>query len=88
MSNSLCEFMKNIKDKVLQEQIDDNLDFELGMQMSSLGPIPKTKKQASEVIKRIFNSSNQPFYTPGNDIQLDTDLKKLKDKIRFYTSRN
>ena len=76
--------MKNIKDNVLQEQSDDNLEFELGMQMSSLGPIPKTKKQAAEVIKRIFNSSDQPFYGPGDNIPLNTDLKKIKDKIRFF----
>ena len=76
--------MKNIKDNILQEQTDDNLDFELGMQMSSLGPIPKSKKQAAAVIKRIFNSSDQSFYGPGDNISLDTDLKKIKDKIRFF----
>ena len=73
--------MKNIKDNVLQEQTDDNLEFELGMQMASLGPIPKTKKQAAEVIKRIFASSHQPHYGVGDNISLDKDLKKLKDKI-------
>ena len=76
--------MKNITDKQLHEQDTDNLGYELGMQMSSLGPIPKTKKQSSEVIKRIFNSSNQPFYGVGENISLDSDLKKLKDKIRFF----
>ena len=76
--------MKNTKDNIIQEQTDDNLDFELGMQMSSLGPIPKSKKQAAEVIKRIFNSSDQPFYGPGDNISLNTDLKKIKDKIRFF----
>ena len=76
--------MKNTKDNIIQEQTDDNLDFELGMQMSSLGPIPKSKKQAAEVIKRIFNSSDQPFYGPGDNILLNTDLKKIKDKIRFF----
>ena len=76
--------MKNITDKQLHEQDTDNLGYELGMQMSSLGPIPKTKKQAAEVIKRIFNSSKQPFYGVGENISLDSDLKKLKDKIRFF----
>ena len=76
--------MKNIKNNILQEQTDDNLDFELGMQMSSLGPIPKTKKQAAAVIKRIFNSSNQPFYKPGDNMALGDDLQKVKDKIRFF----
>ena len=76
--------MKNITDKQLYEQDTDNLDYELGVQMSSLGPIPKTKKQAAEVIKRIFNSSNQGFYSPGQDIPLDTDLNTVKDKIRFF----
>ena len=76
--------MKNIKDNVLQEQKDDNLGYELGVQMSSLGPIPKAKKQAAEVIKRIFNSSNQEFYKPGDDISLGKDLNTTKDKIRFF----
>ena len=76
--------MNNITDKQLHEQDTDNLGYELGMQMSSLGPIPKTKKQAAEVIKRIFNSSKQPFYGVGENISLDSDLKKLKDKIRFF----
>ena len=52
--------------------------------MSSLGPIPKSKKQAAEVIKKIFNSSKQDFYKPGEDISLNTDLRKTKDKIRFF----
>ena len=51
--------MEITKDKELVEQDTDNLELELGMQMASLGPIPKTKKQAAEVIKRIFNSSSQ-----------------------------
>ena len=76
--------MKNIKDNVLQEQKDNNLDYELGVQMSSLGPIPKAKKQAAEVIKRIFNSSKQEFYKPGDNISLGDDLKTTKDKIRFF----
>ena len=84
MSNSLCEFMENTKYKEFYEQDSDNLDFELGVQMSSLGPIPKSKKQAAEVIKKIFNSSKQDFYKPGDDISLNTDLKKTKDKIRFF----
>ena len=46
--------METTKYKELHEQDTDNLDFELGMQMSSLGPIPKSKKQAAEVIKRRF----------------------------------
>ena len=70
--------MKNIKDNVLQEQKDNNLDYELGVQMSSLGPIPKAKKQAAEVIKRIFNSSKQEFYKPGDNISLGDDLKTTK----------
>lgn len=73
----------NIITQVIQEQVDD-LEFELGVQMSSYGPIPKSKKQAAEVIKKIFNSSKQPFYNVGDDILLDVDLKKHKDKIRFY----
>ena len=79
--------MNKIKNKILQEQTNDKpnpLDFELGMQMSSLGPIPKTKKQAAEVIKRIFNSSNQEFYKPGNNIPLGKDLNTIKDKVRFF----
>ena len=76
--------MKNIKDNVLQEQKDNNLDYELGVQMSSLGPIPKAKKQAAEVIKRIFNSSNQEFYKPGDNISLGDDLNTTKDKVRFF----
>ena len=76
--------MKNITDKQLHEQDTDNLDYELGMQMSSVGPIPKTKKQAAEVIKRIFNSSKQPFYGVGENIPLDSDLNKIKDKVRFF----
>jgi len=84
MSNSLCEFMKNTKYKEFYEQDSGNLDFELGVQMSSLGPIPKAKKQAAEVIKRIFNSSKQDFYKPGDNISLNTDLKKVKDRIRFF----
>ena len=80
--------MKNTKDNILQEQTDEELEqalkFELGMQMSSLGPIPKTKKQAAEVIKRIFGSSKQLHYEVGAPINLGTDLKKLKDKIRFF----
>ena len=69
---------------MLHEQKDDNLGYELGVQMSSLGPIPKAKKQAAEVIKRIFNSSNQEFYKPGDDISLGKDLNTTKDKIRFF----
>ena len=84
MSNSLCEFMENTKDNILQEQKDNNLDYELGVQMSSLGPIPKAKKQAAEVIKRIFNSSNQEFYKPGDNISLGDDLNTTKDKVRFF----
>ena len=76
--------MNNITDKQLHEQDTDNLGYELGMQMSSLGPIPKTKKQAAEVIKRIFNSSKQPFYGVGENISLDSDLNKIKDKVRFF----
>ena len=76
--------MENTKYKEFYEQDSGNLDFELGVQMSSLGPIPKSKKQAAEVIKKIFNSSKQDFYKPGYDISLNTDLKKTKDKIRFF----
>ena len=39
--------MKNTTDKKLYEQDTDNLGYELGVQMSSLGPIPKAKKQAA-----------------------------------------
>ena len=73
MSNSLLLIYEDItKYKELPEQTNDNLEFELGMQMSSLGPIPKSKKQAAEVIKRIFNSS-QPtiLQCPGENISLD-----------------
>ena len=82
--------MKNKKDNILQEQTKEDLErekqlnFELGMQMASLGPIPKTKTQSAAVIKRIFGSSKQDFYNVGDDILLGTDLKKLKDKIRFF----
>lgn len=76
--------MKNKKDNMLQEQKDNNLDYELGVQMSSLGPIPKAKKQAAEVIKRIFNSSKQEFYKPGDNIYLGKDLNTIKDKVRFF----
>ena len=76
--------METTKYKELAEQTNDNLEFELGMQMSSLGPIPKSKKQAAEVIKRIFNSSQQPFYEVGQNIALGDDLNKVKDKIRFF----
>ena len=76
--------MKNKKDNMLQEQKDNNLDYELGVQMSSLGPIPKSKKLAAEVIKRIFNSSKQEFYKPGDNIYLGKDLNTIKDKVRFF----
>ena len=76
--------MKNKKDNMLQEQKDNNLDYELGVQMSSLGPIPKSKKLAAKVIKRIFNSSKQEFYKPGDNIYLGKDLNTIKDKVRFF----
>jgi hypothetical protein len=77
--------MKNITDKKIYEQDTDNLGYELGVQMSSLGPIPKAKKQAAEVIKRIFNSSNQEFYKPGDNIPLGKDLNTIKETqfLRF-----
>ncbi len=64
--------------------IPNNLDYELGVQMSSLGPIPKAKKQAAEVIKRIFNSSKQEFYNPGDNIYLGKDLNTVKDFQVYY----
>jgi len=69
--------MKNIKDNIIEEQTDDNLNYELGMQMASLGPIPKSKKQSAEVIKRIFGSSKQPHYEVGASIDLGKELKML-----------
>ena len=76
--------MNNTKDNIIQEQTDENLErekrlnFELGMQMASLGPIPKTKMQSAAVIKRIFDSSKQRFYAVGETNRFRGRFKKAQ----------
>ena len=52
--------------------------------MSTVGPIPKTKMSSSNVIKRILRSEGIPFFNINDGIDLNTELKRLVDKIRFY----
>ena len=52
--------------------------------MSTIGPIPKTKMSSSNVIKRILRSEGIPFFNLNDGIDLNSTLKRLVDKIRFY----
>ena len=56
---------------VLNEQ--NEYESEMSRQMSTWGPIPKTKNKSAQIIKKIFNSSGYDFYQLGDDINLDTD---------------
>lgn len=66
---------------VLNEQ--NEYESEMSRQMSTWGPIPKTKNKSAQIIKKIFNSSGYDFYQLGDDINLDSDLTKPKDRFRF-----
>ena len=52
--------------------------------MATVGPIPKTKMSSSNVIKKILRSENIPFFNIKDGINLESKLKRLVDKIRFY----
>ena len=73
----------NLK-RIIREEIENQVDKELSSIMPLWAPIPKTKQGAANVIKKIFNSSKQGHYGVGEDIDLETDLKNLKDKVRFF----
>jgi hypothetical protein len=75
--------LKRIIREEIENQGDKNLDKELSSIMPLWAPIPKTKQGAANVIKKIFNSSKQGHYEVGQDIDL-TELKNLKDKVRFF----
>lgn len=68
---------------IIREEIDNQVDKELSSIMPLWAPIPKTKQKSADVIKKIFNSSKQEHYKPGQDIDLNV-LKNLKDKVRFF----
>jgi len=71
-----------VKDeKVLKE---DTISNDLNRLMPTIGPIPKTKLSSSKVIKKILASEGLPYFNIENNINLDTTLKRLVDKIRFY----
>ena len=59
----------------------------LGNVMSTIAPIPKSKIQASKVIPKILNSEGigtYDFSNEGSDVDLNSDIRKTVDRIRFY----
>jgi hypothetical protein len=55
--------------------------------MSTIAPIPKSKLMASRVIPKILNSEGigtYDFSNSGSDVNLDSDIRKTVDRIRFY----
>jgi len=74
-----------IKDNesIIKEGVDAS-PTSLSKIMSTIGPIPKTKMSSSNVIKRILRSEEIPFFNIDDGIDLNSSLKRLVDKIRFY----
>ena len=70
-------------DSVIKEEVDAS-STSLSKIMSTVGPIPKTKMSSSNVIKRILRSEEIPFFNIDDGIDLNSTLKRLVDKIRFY----
>ncbi len=70
-------------ESVIEEQVNATSNT-LSKIMSTIGPIPKTKMSSSNVIKRILRSEGIPFFNINDGIDLNIELKRLVDKIRFY----
>ena len=70
-------------ESVIKEQLEATSNS-LSKIMSTIGPIPKTKMSSSDVIKRILRSEGIPFFNINDGIDLNSELKRLVDKIRFY----
>ena len=86
-----------MKNKKLQEQDIDKLPLRT-QALIAIGGIQRDKATTPIFIKNIFNSSGHKaissgpeadgddyntFYTPGTDINLDADLQRIRDTIRF-----
>ena len=83
MSNSLCEFMKNIKDNILQEQQTEDLLYKV---MPRVRPIPKDKYVAQNVIKSVMKDNPLWPWAIGNNINLEEDIPVTEayDRLRFF----
>jgi hypothetical protein len=71
----------------LEEKNVTKVPESLGGIMSTIAPIPKSKIQASKVIPKILNSEGigtYDFSNSGSDVDLNSDIKKTVDRIRFY----
>ena len=71
----------------LKEQNIVDVAKSLEVVMPTISPIPKSKTQAAKVIPKILNSEGigtYNFSTDGTDVNLNLDVKKMVDRIRFY----
>ena len=71
----------------LKEQNIVDVAKSLEVVMPTISPIPKSKTQAAKVIPKILNSEGigtYDFSTDGTDVNLNLDVKKMVDRIRFY----
>jgi len=73
-----------ITKKSLIREYDEVRDT-LSSIMPTLGPIPKTKKISTEVIRKVLVSvyGSDNIFNLGKDVRLD-EIPTLKDRIRFY----
>ena len=86
-----------MNNKKIQEQDIDKLPLRT-QALIAIGGIQRDKATTPIFIKNIFNSSGHKaissgpeadgddyntFYTPGTDINLDADLQRIRDRIRF-----
>jgi len=71
----------------LQEKNSEDVSTALGSVMATIAPIPKSKIQAAKVIPKILNSEGIGTYNfsdNGSNVDLNLDIRKTVDRIRFY----